>query len=194
MKTNFENPTEGQKELIRYWMERYRSDVPNAFTGIGDNFIEKHLSPKPKIEVGKWYKANNPESKFLVFIESFEEPDIENNSVKSYGFSRTGFWMDSELRCPMFLSGHCIEVTEQEVTDRLIEEAKKRGYHKTVDNFDSFEFIKGDLYMRYAENQHFVYSTCIMRNGKWAEIINTELEDAIKALDDATEKLKNLLK
>lgn len=205
----FEKLDNEQKELVKYWIDKSRECF--AYTDHSE-FIEKHLKPEPVIEVGIWVKAKYQSSKFMVFIESLEQPDKDDNSVKSYGFSKSGEWMDSELRCPIFLTNRCVKATPEEAKTRLIEEANRKGYRDGVKFRDletgNIRTIRSNSFSSVTETSIHVstpqeeWIVCngisnprIHDNGKWAEIIDekAEIRESVARLEAELKDLKSKL-
>lgn len=201
MKTEFENPTEEQKELIRYWIKKmFKENITKQHQY---DWIEKHLSPKPKIEVGKWYKSTC--SNGVISYCYCSHPDFTG-----YGFNSSGEWVEKNIWLKFKESWK--EATEKEVEERLIQEAIKRGYKpgnfKCLGNWDnSGQFLKGNAesftYEKESPNPNSLwihnihtYSLLLFHNGKWAEIIdeNKEVKEAIARMEAELETLKKQVK
>lgn len=208
MKTEFENPTEEQKELIQYWIEKFKNSNHSSVKG----FYDEHLSPKPKIEVGKWYigfdkSLNRLDERFLGFITQINENDIKGARFEYYGFNARGEWRDKDY---YLLEDDIIEATEQEVTERLIEEANRRGFvngAKFHPIFNVKEKIRkevcicnGEYFSNFpnqlSANLSGVFGQLIMLDGKWADIIdeNKEVKETIARLQAEIETLKKKVK
>ena len=152
---------------------------------------------------GKWYK--NPESKFMVLIKEI----IDDNNCYGYYFCGSeGIYKGLN---DVGLS-KCIEATNKEVEQKLIEEAKRRGFNEGV-KFKSLsengkirtisDKIRIDYYISTNiltistseeewDNKRDVQSNpTIFKDGVWAEIIDdkAELKQEIKELRN---KLKSL--
>lgn len=131
---------------------------------------------KPKIEVDMW--VIDPESEILLFITKKDE-----KYLYGYGFNREGEfivgesawmhkWQDNKDLRP---------AEDQEVKDRLIEEAKKRGLvygAKIVNNvfpeWSPTNKIHEDNYNFYDEGDLFelnVGGVLVFRKGKWVELV-----------------------
>ena len=108
---------------------------------------------KVELEVGKWYKSNLGN---LVFNNG------KFGSDETYGF---GYGDKSYLDKMSFnIKITWQPATNQEVSDALINEAKKRGYEK-----------RGN-YKYYDTNCLYLAFYCIFDNGIWAEIIEPTFE------------------
>jgi hypothetical protein len=189
---DFDNPTEEQKEMIRYWIDKF---IGHSMTEPYDEFVKKHLSPKPKIEVGKFYKSNVIDNKFMLYITDFElSPDGKFKIVKGYGFASDGEWID----CPRLDATYYYnlsESTEQEIAERLIEEAKRRGYKEG--NFKCLllptKHIGSDFMIK--DGSIFMGCQCCMHKGKWADIIDekAEVKQKIQNLKKEIDDLEKLI-
>ena len=120
-----------------------------------------------KLEVGRWYKS---ELGSICF----------NLEDSYYGFDCVGYWRDITY----FKIGEDIYewelATEEEVSEALINEAKKRGFNNigdlkiknTVGSISNgFVTITNDFYYEYESNTLRLDGAIIFNNGKWAEII-----------------------
>ena len=130
---------------------------------------------KTKLEVGRWYKLkDNP--KILALYDCFK-----HHRPYAYIFNEKG---DYEYRVEFSLfelPTYWELATEEEVSEALIKEAKKRGYKEGV----RCKFGRGE-YIRTIETNDFHFSSksnllavkcndgtsdVIFRSGKWSEII-----------------------
>lgn len=137
---------------------------------------------KPKIEAEKWYM----EGKWLLFYKE----EGSNGLKKCYGFHKDGEWINDERD----LEGMA-EASHEYVKERLIEEAKKRGYYDVSKTFIPVNSIgkvrhnPSDIesaYTFWEENNHFRMpcigvsdhifsgSSTIFKDGIWAEILPPE--------------------
>ena len=147
-----------------------------------------------KLEVGKYYihKIHND----LINIAEINEKD----EIKFYGFDydeteNTSEFID-ERNSPLFY-GYGKEfknwrlATEEEVSEALINEAKKRGFNNignlkiknTVGSISNgFVTTTNDFYYYYKGNTLRLDGAVIFNNGVWAEIIEEpkETEEEIK--------------
>ena len=126
---------------------------------------------KTKLEVGRWYKLkDNP--KILALYDCFK-----HHRPYAYIFNEKGDY-EYRVEFSLFESPTYWELaTEEEVSEALINEAKKRGYKEGVKcKFGIIEEI------RTIETNDFVfkleYNTLgiKLKNGKWAEIIEEPKE------------------
>ena len=133
---------------------------------------------------GKWYK--NPESKFMVLIKEI----IDDNNCYGYYFcGRVGIYKGLD---DVGLS-KCIEATNKEVEQKLIEEAKRRGYKN-----GSYECMVG-IGTDEVDDDKFFYEDGILWNGVDGDCCNkifdkgvwVEIKNPIK---EKIEKLKQELK
>jgi hypothetical protein len=191
MKMNYtrEQAEEVLKDVNRYnehSKELYSEDI---------KFLD-HKFPK---KVSGWYKTKGYE-KYLFYI------DFENNNA--YGFGFDGEW-EINYNALCYNENTDYLATPQEVEQRLIEEAKRRGIikgavvanavngstHKIVIEpmfrFTSY-YSKEELMCDCTYYSHFT----AFINGKWAEVIEqpeTELTRTIKKAEKIASKLEKLL-
>lgn len=192
----FEKLDNEQKELVKYWIEKF---LGNAFkTTETKAFIEKHLTPEPVIEVGKWYKSN---SGHLFFTE--KETTDKTEPFIAYGFTSNGEWTDSDPR--MFSKNlGWEEATPEEVEQRLFEYAKSKGYK----NGNYICACTPDMHTKNVK-EHIYYDrklndvihgeesrgNFLMHQGKWAEIIDekAEIRESVARLEAELQELKSKL-
>ena len=109
------------------------------------------------LEVGKWYKANGDR---LINVCR-----LSKNDLYGYGFGNWGFFCDDNDICWNYSK---IEpATNQEVSEALINEAKKLGYEESYTaNFN------------YSKHTNFLWlgTEPIFNNGIWAEITEPTFE------------------
>lgn len=127
---------------------------------------------KPKLEVGKWYKADGNEKSLICFQGYW------NDNVYSYGFGILGYWTNT---FGFWKDKYYTEATPTEVIERLKAEAVKRGFVEGVrfkTNWfgeDEFNIFSGGE-LRLNQNSYGYNTLCecgtpwIMKNGIWAEI------------------------
>lgn len=187
----FETLNNEQKELVKYWIRKFAKDqFTLGLVETPDSFIEKHLTPEPVIEVGKWYKGNNNRcKKALFFCTGF------NNSSKplGYGFDVYGDWCDLD---DVTWTSEVTEATLEEVEQRLIEEAKRIGFvkgakikgigiNKDISNVCNSPINGNFKFFSDSNILDSEYGTGhVFNNGKWAEIIDekSELRETIAKL------------
>jgi|GEM_PF-4342517 len=200
MKTDFENLTEQEKELIRYWIEKYYLQIhQNMLPPSYNEFIEKNnLSPKPKIEVGKWYTGLDHilGANFIGYIT-----EIKDGRFFYYGFNCCGDWKDKDYYSN-FKSIR--EAAKEEVEERLIQEFNKKYLNfgvKCLHYADNCTDISKIERLYYDENDNCLrYDLpngvgCAFDSGKWAEIIDekAEIKETIARLQKEIETLKKQL-
>jgi len=122
---------------------------------------------KPKFEVGKWYKSSNGLSCF-------------KGGEFGYGFI-DGKWFDN---ITMLIFSNWTLATESEVSEHLIEEAKRRGFKDKLELKVDFSPYIGDQFKDYMKCGDFQYlqeydtlscgGRIIFKKGKWAEIVKEE--------------------
>ena len=127
-----------------------------------------------KLEVGKWYKLkDNP--KILALYDCFK-----HHRPYAYIFNEKGDYQ-YRVEFSLFESPTSWELaTEEEVSEALINEAKKRGFnnignlkikniHGGISN--GYSTINNDFYYDYISNTLQLDGGIIFKDGKWAEII-----------------------
>ena len=152
---------------------------------------------KTELEVGKWYKMKGD----IHFLCNFNG-NIGNNG-NSYGFNRTGKWMDNSM-C-FHNSDTYVEATPEEVESALINEAKKRGFKLGVKVVGLYNDGSPHQITDFIINKDdFTYKTLdnalvcnklgfrIFAKGKWAEILSQEktVVPIAKALKIIAKKMK----
>jgi hypothetical protein len=153
----------------------------------------KFLNAKfPTIEVGKWYKADNS-ALICATSKAFEDGCI----FAGFGINVKGEWE----HCERWVVYCFTPATEQEVLDRLTEEAKKR--YKVGDRVKSVHdgetYKVGILSNRLSyTREYFAFSQIPVLNlstGEWAEVIEANpIHDKIEALERELAELKELIK
>lgn len=201
---NHENINNEQKELVKYWIEKYSKRQEYTLK----EFIEKHLSPTPKIEVGKWYHIENGG---LWFVEEVDVPTQFGLINYGYGINAAGIFKEKGdekfgIGPQLFIK----EANKEEVKEGLIQEAKRRGYTK-----GNFKCLRGyteckkwkdvnPFYVSYLESTKdsvwitgiHTYHLCVFDKGKWAEIVdeNVGVKETIARLESELKTLKSQLK
>ena len=132
----------------------------------------KELFPEHFRKFTGWAKTNSEDSqKWLMYFK---------NNIIQYGFSGSGEWHINEKKEYQFNYDIDYEASNFEVEERLIEEARKRGYSKY--NYKCLVIPKcthitdGTFYLNQDLNNLHIGlnggSNVIMKDGIWAEIIN----------------------
>ena len=149
-------------------------DLLNDLTVAADELIEKHKEEKP---VAGWYCFEQTPG-YLMFIDQVKKIN--------YGFGVSGKWVEKEnwnSNFDLSQSGYmCYKLADpKEVEQRLIKEAKRRGFKEGVKLTDTEDLftrheLEGDFYFNTVNgvidyNKFCMGASCIMYNGKWAEII-----------------------
>jgi hypothetical protein len=191
--------TEEQKEMINKLLDEFVEGLlesPEVFEVFLANFKKENgLLPKPKLEVGKWYK-NEYHLQYIEYI---------NNGI-GYGYGFTFSKWDTNKIWAVD-NGSQVEATELEVFEALKAEAKKRGFkkgvkyncngvHERTDNVICGGIVVSQGWKNndskweiHCKNNGWIYL-----DGKWAEIVEDnklqELEAKYKALGEEIEKLK----
>lgn len=175
---------EAHKAACSEWKQKLEKEFPEVF--------------ESKIEVGKWYKTKRGS---LFYLSSF---DSDKN--KGYGFDLFGRWVDNRGIIGFFgyKSDIIREAKDEEVEEALVAEAKKR--YKVGDKLSKIwnDSSLGDRIFSnelslwrnciWIEND-LGYSSCIFKDGKWAEIIDdkSELKKEIKSLEEKLKELRSKL-
>jgi hypothetical protein len=154
--------------------------------------VDSFLNAKfPTIEVGKWYKSKNG-----ALIRATSEALEEGYVFTGFGINAVGQWDFSEG----WVTECFTPATEQEVLDRLTEEAKKR--YKVGDRVRSL--FDGNLIARIYESSaalidsgFFWFSGAAVLNlstGEWAEVVESNpIQDKIEKLERELAELKQLI-
>lgn len=185
MKTEFtiskEFILEAHKSACDTWKSKIKNEFPDAF--------------KNELEVGKWYE--DPRSELLMFVEEINAPmPSDTNSIKSYGFSKTKEWLDSDLRGYYYFTQDLVLSDPKKVESALIEEAKKRGFKKGItiersgiNGWKETDYEPFSGAFRFIPNLNILEcdngNGYIFKNGIWATLIKEKLtiEQRIEALE-----------
>jgi len=152
--------------------------------------VDSFLNAKfPTIEVGKWYKSERG-SLIRATSEALEDGYI----FAGFGINTFGEWDF----CERWVTESFTPATDQEVLDRLTEEAKKR--YKVGDRVKSLctsHVLKiADGYVEIADD-FFYYGGIAVLNlstGEWAEVIESNpIHDKIEKLERELAELKQLI-
>lgn len=194
----FEKLDNEQKELVKYWIEKLAKEAKSSIVTIETrSFTEKYLTPEPVIEVGKWYKHKDGSYPNWLVFNGGEDS-------LTYGFTATGDW-GTDFKV-WYIKEWGVEATREEVEQRLIEEAKRRGFvngaKTTGIDDDSQEIIKGTFFINKLKdglNAHLksngILGVTIFKDGKWAEIIDekAEIRESVARLEAELKELKSKL-
>lgn len=154
----------------------------------------------PLLEVGKWYKLINRNDTMILCYQG------EGSS--SYGFSSRGVWSNS-LGSAWVNSSDCetTELTHEEVETALIAEAKKRykvgdsfvclknGEFSKITQLDKWANIGNSssvLWNDHVKSESVFNNSKIYSNGKWATIVNTELDELKATYKELGKKIDEL--
>lgn len=177
---------EAHKASCSEWKQKLEKEFPEVF--------------ESKIEVGKWYKVRGG---CLFYLSSFD-----SGKNKGYGFDSSGDWNDNRGTAYYFgyKSDIIREAKGKEVEEALVSEAKKR--YNVGDKLSKIydDSSRGDRIFSHEltsdhwrnclwiDNDHG-YSSCIFKDGKWAEIIDdkSELKEEIKSLEEKLKELRSKL-
>jgi hypothetical protein len=183
------NYTEEEKEMINGVLEGYMADLfplshsEDTIKGVLLRFQEANgLTPKPKLEVGKWYKSE---------MGSLFSP--KNNLVTGYGFSHyDGSWRDD-----IHINKGYTPATHEEVETALTKEAEKRGFVEGVTiekamisepydglTLDSYD-IRNPSFRRDGSGVFYLGVKSIMKDGIWAKIVKTTTKMSVAQLEAA---------
>lgn len=201
----FEKLDNEQKELVKYWIQKYKASNAVAVYNCRNSirFIEKHLTPEPVIEAGFWYKYPNTEN-WMLFVEK-----SDSKTFGGYGFDAVNAWMPNwEMDSLSQIEG-LVKVMPDEYKSRLFKEAAKRGFVKGAKFYPIFNekedvrkgicICDGNFFSNnphnLSANLSVIFGQLIMRNGKWAEIIDekAEIKAEIQELQDKLEHIKSKL-
>lgn len=149
-------------------MNNYKKEIAKLQTQLDEL---KSKIEKPKLEAGKWYKSNDSDG--LFFITQIKE---SSNPHISYGFSRSGHWVNEGYRC---LKEDYIEATPKEVEEALTKEAVKRVLvnSKYIPvNLINKQVVKvGDrFHYDSKENKLLISGWACFKDGTWATPIKTK--------------------
>ena len=144
-----------------------------------------------KLEVGKWYRLKNKAFNWLMCYASDED--------SCYGFNSQNLYSNDYV---MYDDDDWRLATEEEVSEALINEAKKRYTNKKVrclDTNDIFEIDFNEL--RYYEDVNGLYAFDndleteieIFKDGIWAEIIEEKNTFDKDYLDNKITEIYSLL-
>ena len=138
---------------------------------------------KTKLEVGRWYKKiwkdgdidlfliDEINGDYIIFNKTYFRNN-ENITCVHNRYSIDGILNDKRLKLVL--------ATEEEVSEALINETKKRGFNNIGDLkikntygciSNGFVTITNDFYYDYISNTLQLDGAIIFNNGKWAEII-----------------------
>lgn len=155
-----------QKKLLKE-IHTYLHQIESVNYGLFSERLEQEFPElfEKKLEVGKWYRRDG-------------ELAVWNNGESTYGFNKSGKWMDK-----MFFSTRSISpATLEEVEQALIKEAKRRGLVNDVlielTDGSKVKFCFYDDGMFLENGVLYWHSTNypIFDNGKWAKPLKKELE------------------
>ena len=138
-----------------------------------------------KLEVGRWYKLkDNP--KILALYDCFK-----HHRPYAYLFNAKGDYEYAPIFSFIELPNRWQLATEEEVSEALINEAKKIGFNNIGDlkikNIhggisNGCSTINNDFYYDYISNTLQLDGGIIFNNGKWAEIIEPTKEEINRVL------------
>jgi hypothetical protein len=165
---------ESRKDLIK---ELHKTTWSHLQKKIEKEFPK--LFKKDDLEVGKWYKENC--SKRMVCINE------SIGVINGYGFGSRG-WVSDVSMCYGYCEGWTL-MTDKEVEQALIKEAKKRGFKKgVIVRWEGFNDADFDGIFRFQLVGKNILDGLglgyIFNNGKWAEIVKETItkEQAEKEL------------
>ena len=138
-----------------------------------------------KLEVGRWYKLkDNP--KILALYDCFK-----HHRPYAYLFNAKGDYEYAPIFSFIELPNRWQLATEEEVSEALINEAKKRWFNNIGDlkikNIhggisNGFSTINNDFYYDYISNTLQLDGGIIFKDGIWAEIIEPTKEEINRVL------------
>jgi hypothetical protein len=172
---------EEAKQIVKDFM-KHHDICMNSYKW--DDFLNAKFPP---IEVGKWYKA---EKEALICATS----EAVGDGFAGFGFNNFSEWRHYENWGVRFFT----PATDQEVLDRLTEEAKKR--YKVGDrarslfcrnNFkvDSLTMVSIDDFLWFSG-----IAVLDLSKGEWAEVVESNpIHDKIEKLERELAELKQLI-
>lgn len=116
----FEKLDNEQKELVKYWVDRFYNECSPLSR---HEWIDKYLTPEFNPKVGTWYITTDDDGNEFLFNHQ--------EDGKSYGFFK-GVWTDTYWDTTSNWTNPVTEATPEEVKQRLIKEANRRGYKNAV--------------------------------------------------------------
>jgi len=181
--------TREQAEMVLRDLRTYH-EMGNDLHPSDINFLNAKFPP---IEVGNWYKSER-KNKFLGLVKKI-------NGVMFYynGFNVSGIWKIYDwygIGEPLPIT----PATEQEVLDRLTEEAKKR--YKVGDRVVNCKGVEmmipnGKKYISQFYNGFYVFQGVYVLNlstGEWAEVVESNpINDKIEKFERELAELKELI-
>jgi hypothetical protein len=169
---------DGHKAACQSWKERIEKEAPELFE-------------KPELEVGKWYKYTTTSGCQIFCLTEI----TKNGSALGYGIGRDGDWVDYSSDNSIYCMANdywvpkLVPASEQEVTEVLIKEAKKRGFVKGVvatgldgeiSEITGDFFNNGDVsYLCATEEDCRFSGVRIYEDGKWAEIVEEKKPELV---------------
>ena len=172
--------TKEVNELLDEYYQYLRTITWGEFTESTIEQFKKDKGLLPTLEVGKWYKSE---------MGSLFSP--YDNLKSGYGFS----WIDNSWQSNIYINEGWTEATHEEVEQALTAETIKKGFKEGVRvkyffngsglnktaNLDSYDMRK---ITHHIDPNTGLYSLwlgdkCVMRDGKWATIIEDKKEMTI---------------
>lgn len=181
--------SEFDEELQREDNSSYKS-IDKVYSLPGANMISASLTKDRKLlwerkrkinQQGKWLLNKNFKQTLFYVVKDNDE------GYFGYGISVDGLWFDGKIGSNSD-DVEIVEATDEEVLERLEQEARNRGLIKDVHitlsknlynasfggtqreriTGDTYHFEDGNLYIK-ATNTHSC-GICIMRSGEWAQL------------------------
>jgi hypothetical protein len=184
------NYTEEEKEMINWFLEGYKN-CPFG-TDLREFQEVNGLTPKPKLEVGKFYKLTRGycdlrKGMVFPFIKlqhtNSDFATVGHSIYLDYPATETGrSYMSPPIK-------DLIEATKEEVETALTKEAEKRGYtleSKIVSLYYGGETGFSQDTATYFKNGEFVWhGSIVMKDGIWATIVKTTTKMSVAQLEAA---------
>lgn len=160
------NNIDGISKNIDNISKSMRNDFNRTYIGAFDK--EAFLQACGKVEERKsgWY-ITTIRNKWIMYIDYGMDA--------KFGFNQSGEWM----RFAGCIFGNAIKATNEQVLQRLTEEAEKRGYKGLFELSETMLLCDG---------------VCVMTNGIWADIVPNEIEVIASELAELKKEKTTLLK
>jgi hypothetical protein len=193
------NYTEEEKEMINEALISYMKDLfpISDLTPFSRLRLEKFqeangLTPKPKLEVGKFYKLTRDYCdlrKGMVF--PFIKLQHTNSDFATVGHSIYLDYPAPESTGRSYMSPpikDLVEATKEEVKTALTKEVEKRGYtleSEIVSFFGGITTFYEDGATCFGNGEFWWHGSIVMKDGIWATIVKTTTKMSVAQLEAA---------
>lgn len=148
------------------------------------------VEEKKELYVGKWYKGTWENGYVLAFFQGVDKSSYGIHSDDNEWFDDHEWFNKSNIS-----ELNYTEATTEEITEALINEAKRRyksddivsrldnyfyGYSNNIISGNDF-FLENGKVTSISTNGYY---HCVFKDGKWAEVIKSDLDKDIQALKD----------